>query len=809
MPSAPWGRWFSLAALLTGLSWSAAAQGVVIGAPPGFETAEEDDRTFVDVLIKGRRVAQTPVRFNSETLIFEDPVGLTNLLPMVRDKDRIAGALSRSLPTHMDHSCKVAQPRSDCGYVYPDEVALIFDPKDLTVDLFINDLYTYDRDPRARHLPPPTASPGLITRFNTRTSYDYERGNIVGTQNMRAIAGFGRHAVRADLFANSNSQTRLNALYATHTGKRLAWSAGLQRQQFGGGVANSRQLLGVRYGTTLDTRLDRSRLSASKLDISVAQSATIEIQRDGQTLDVQQIEPGQDALDTSRLPSGAYSVDLVIDEGGTVRTESRFFSSSTQLPPSDTAQWFVEFGQAIPFGVRDGFVATGETPILSFGRHQRIGSNIALKLDGTLTDDIRFAEVSTTLQADGFNGTASVLASDDGTFGYAASGSARFFGWQVYSAYRALDLGSNRIPRDSDAYDPFPNDFKQASISANRSGRWGRMGLRGFYRENSSGRESWFGGPYVDVVLLNRKRWRLNALLRQEWGSDRNSSFVGVRLSKAFNRPHDRIRSVNVSSRIDSNLIARRQTGETNDITVAETEIRADLSRDRVTRVSAFAGIRHDDETGTRAGFNYTSPWLDARLDARHQYQRQNSAFIDLRSGFAIGGHGISLTASRYESGAQVALQGPPGSPIGVQVDQRTQTIANSGSQAFLPLQSFSIYDIGIQPERTADVAYTQSTDRLVAYPGNIVQLAKSVRPITIIIGQIVDPNRVPIPEVSLSYEDQIIGRTDSAGFFQIDGSPGDVLTVRFGNDQVCSVSIPNRTDGALAYFDTGQLSCE
>ncbi len=790
------------------LSWSAAAERVAIAPPPGFEAAAEDDLTIVDIIFNGRKVASSPARFNATTITFEDPLGLAKLIPGVRDTDLVGRALSRPQSTNRDRACSAPKPPNPCNYIYPSDVAVIFDPATLQAEIFINDLYTFSRDPRAEFLPPPTVSPGLITSFDTRTAYNFENDRFIGTSNVGAIAGRGRQSVRADLFTNTSGQTRLQSLQASHVGNQTTWTIGLQSASSGGSLARSRQLLGVRWATTLETRMNRQRLNASPLDISVAQSATVEIRRDGQTLDVQQVEPSQTQLDTTRLPFGSYTVDLIIDEGGQTRTESRYYSTSSRLPPSGAPQWYVEVGQAVPFAAQEGFFVSGETPVIGFGRRQRLVANLALNLDATLTDEVRYAELSATAQSQLLSGTVTALASDDGTYGYAANAYARLRDWSFSGSYRKLEIADPEAPADDEAFDPFVSNFEQASLSANRSGRWGRLGVRGFYRKGSSGQESWFGGPYVDVTLLNRRNWRLNMLLRQEWGSDRETSFLGLRLSKSFNRPNKIIPRAYLTARYDSTMTKNTDTGEISDITVAETEIRGDLTRSSVTRTSFYGGVRHEDQLGARAGLNYSSPWLDARLDGRRDYQNQNTALFDVRSGLVFGGHGVSLAATRQDAGVQMSIDGPPGSPVAVQVDRQTRTVGKSGSHAFLPLRGFSIYDVGIQPERTRNIDYQQYTDRLVLYPGNVIQLARSVRPITIIFARLVDPAGTPIPDAFLEFEDTTLGTTGPEGYFQIDASPGDRIIVRRSKEESCEITLPAASNPSDAYLDAGTLTC-
>lgn len=240
MPFRRWGRFVLLLTLIAALSRTAEAEPVRIAAPPGWNTPQADDLTIVDVVLKGRKVASAPARFNAETITFKNPEVLAKALPGVRDLDTVARALARTHPTNEEHSCGAPSPPSPCDYIYPKDVALIFNPARLQVELFINDLYTYSRDPRARYLPPPTIAPGLITSLDTRAAYNFDSDRLIGTTNIGAIAGRGRKSVRAQLFANTNSQARLRSLQVTHVGDQTAWTLGLQSTPFNGSLSRSR-----------------------------------------------------------------------------------------------------------------------------------------------------------------------------------------------------------------------------------------------------------------------------------------------------------------------------------------------------------------------------------------------------------------------------------------------------------------------------------------------------------------------------------------------------------------------------------------
>lgn len=809
-----WGRLCLCTALLLPPQFEAAAkpvtsaERVTIAPPPGFNLAEREERTIVDIFFNGRRVFGAAARYTQTTLRFEDPQALAEALPGLRETGPIARALARRHPTNSDQLCRARGFDGACGYIYPNDVALIFDPDRLRADLFINDRFTYQRDPRARFLPPPTIAPGLISAFDTRTIYDFDRGLYLGAHNLRAVAGRGRYAVRANLFADTDSERRLRSAYLNESGQRHDRSIGLQPQQFGGGLALSRQLLGLRYNSSLNTRLDKTTLSTTALDIAVTRTATVEIRRDGELLDVQQIAPGQRLLDTDRLPRGSYTIDLVIREGAEMRTESRYFTTNSGLPPRDAPQWYVEFGHALPIRSERALVPTAETPVLAFGRQQRMGANWAVGVDGTLTDKILFLEASARFRTERVSGSISALTAGTGTRGLSATGSARLGSWTLHGAVQTLDLGPQAPTYSTAEYNPFPNSFRQASVAAGRAHAKGQYGLRGFYYENGSGRENWLAGPYADFTLLDYDRWRLNLLLRQDWATRRTNSFVGVRLSKALRRPRSRFSNLRASARVDASRSDSRHGSDQRQSVVSELELRGDLGRSRDRKLTGSVRLRHENELGAQLGLALTTPALIAQFEGRHQFQNQNTALLDLRTGFALNRQGLSFTASPRESGAMITVTGPKGSKVALQENGQTRAVTSSGSRGYLPLDPFTIADIGIQPATFQDVSYDQSTERLIVYPGNVMHAVRAVRPVTIMVGQLLRADGRAISNAVLTRRSDVIGVTDADGFFQIDASPGDRVLISATNGDTCDITLPDGPNDGEPFAQIGALIC-
>ena len=93
-------------------------------------------------------------------------------------------------------------------------------------------------------------------------------------------------------------------------------------------------------------------------------------------------------------------------------------------------------------------------------------------------------------------------------------------------------------------------------------------------------------------------------------------------------------------------------------------------------------------------------------------------------------------------------------------------------------------------------------------YPGNVIGLARTVRPISIIFDRLVDEAGGPIADALLKFDGATLGTTGPAGYFQIDASPGDTIVARRSVDESCQVVLPTNSNPTDLYLDAGTLTC-
>ncbi len=125
------------------------------------------------------------------------------------------------------------------------------------------------------------------------------------------------------------AQHHVQQLYAEHEGTghfyRVGYfspyAQGLVRQPalFGGGTPT---VLGVMLGDSDTLLIEQGQASATPVYVTPSRPGMVEIYRDGQLINSQQVISGLQALDTKVLPAGIYEVELRVLEDGQV-TERR------------------------------------------------------------------------------------------------------------------------------------------------------------------------------------------------------------------------------------------------------------------------------------------------------------------------------------------------------------------------------------------------------------------------------------------------------------------------------------------------------
>lgn len=785
-----------------GAADDAVARPFTIKSPPGFEAEADEQTTVVDIYYVGRKIGATAARFNSATISFLDPEGTAALVPDARNYAAIASALSSPLDAHRNMSCDAETPVADCGYVDPDPVAVILTTARLKADIFVSDALTYSRDERARFLPPPTLAPAMIAGISGRSFVDFDTGDLSGSGELRVAAGAGRNSVEADMFASTNGEPSLRSAFFQRVGRDRELVGGYVQSAGDWNVARSSRLVGVRYGTTLKTRIDPARLGATDIPVSVSSGATVEILRDGEVIDIQRIEPGQTRIDPSRLPGGSYPLTLRIAEGDTTRDQTIFFMSGSQLPPRDAPQWYVEAGYLAPTVSGTSFAPNvGDTVALNAGASARISASAGVAADLSIGKRDRFAEASLFSAGRGRLATIGGLISGDGDWGVFGNASLFADRWRVAGSLRMLEAADeSRFDRFA-PFDPLPESFRQAQADASVRIPRGSVGARGFYRRSTFGGESWFAGPYADIRLAKLARADIAVSAHYQFGDDRDTAFASLRLSAPLDFRRSSL-SAQASFRREALDGGDTRINEVLDVAWQSAAVAGHPLSPQLT-----LGARYEDgEVGGRAGARAETPFASAGIDARGNYQNQNNLLLDGSTAVAITRDGVGFGARYSRTGALVKLAGASDAEIDVTADGLTRASARPGGTRFIGTPDFAMIDVAIRARQSGDVDYPSHADRLVLFPGNVPVVSRRVWRVTIMVGRLVDASGAPMPNLRLR-TGEFLGATDEAGYFQIDYDGGQ-LTAEPLEGAPCVVETPTEIAAAGPYLDADDIVC-
>ena len=105
------------------------------------------------------------------------------------------------------------------------------------------------------------------------------------------------------------------------------------------------------------------------------------------------------------------------------------------------------------------------------------------------------------------------------------------------------------------------------------------------------------------------------------------------------------------------------------------------------------------------------------------------------------------------------------------------------------------------------DLAYSQETERFIVYPGNVIRLDRSIQPVLILVGQLVDGDGGILP-AALMRTTEVLGRTDQEGYFQIDVVLGETVRVTQSNGETYRFAITEVMVSPEPYTNLGKVTC-
>ncbi len=798
---------------------------IEVGEPEGFSALTKPQSVLADIWFGGKRLGEAMVRFQPGSLRFEDPAAVAALIPTLSDKPAVLLALSdNALAANADLVCMPGADAARCGRLSPEVAGVIFDEGRFRADLFVNPrLLERTAAIREQYVERPQAGLSVVDSVSAVVSGAGNGERFYNVQN-RLILGSSEARLRAETAYASEFGVQADRLVIEldKPGKRYSagafWTPGTD-------MVVRRKMLGLGVETQFDTRLDKDAMRGNPITVFLSQRAKVDIVRDGRVIATRFYEAGNQGLDTSALPDGSYEVVLrIVEAGGGVREERRFFTRNRQIAPVGHAINFAYAGVLVDDFSRQFLAPTG-TPFVQVGTARRLGPRLAYDLTVMATDEAVLGQAGITLLSQPAQFRLAGLASSNGSlgglFGVSSTGNSRFnFDFElrhVGAGHAAPSLlaapgaglspfGFSGIYGVDQAQLPVARaTFTQISGSAGYSFNRAQIGLAGTWRREQGLADYYSIGPWLRAELLRKGPWQVSLSGNYSATSYGNSGFVGLGL---------RLLGPSASLAVEGGMRTRRfENADRETDFVGSVSGSWQRTNPAGVDIELGAGYEHDLDRNLLHGRTLLRA-RQAQLTGEISHNLEGIGGstqygIGLQTTLVASGSGVSLVGrDPNESTVMVDINGaPPNSSFEVLVNDAPSGTVQSGEKLSLALTPYRQYDVRIRPTGDALLHYDGSARRVGLYPGTVARLEWSARKVHAMFGRLAYSGGEPVAGASIRTEGGI-GQTDDNGYFQIEAAEGAALDVSLPNGRSCRVQ-PPQVEAAHGYAAIGTLTCD
>lgn len=754
--------------------------------PAGFEFLLEPQTTLVDVYYGGQYLLSTMATYSPGEIRFENPSEVVARLPNLLDRDRTLEGLSKLLAANEGLLCQANQ-RSNCGRLPALVTGVIFDETSYRVDLFVSsEELGVQGLSISRYLP--QSDVGFSFMHGISAAYsDADSRQSDYSINGSTLFALGESRLR--LFSNISKQDDLVfdlAAWENDFEGRSRQIGLLQTDNQNSEFLPPLQIAGIRVASTLDTRNDLDLSEGTPLTVFLANSSRVELLKDGRLVSTGVYAAGNQALDTSLLPSGAYDITIRILEGGAVVSEeTRFYRKTSQIPPRDQSIYFVEVGQLMDDEADDTFPDSRDNWLLRGSYASRFSDSLGLQGAGAITDTDKLVEAGLFYLGRYLNASSSLARTSRGDSAYFLSANARLGSLFLNGNYRKLDIDGHTPQASDDEFLLGEQASTQASLRLTHPLGSGRINFEHRLNERDDAR---IATNTLSIDLPAMKFSNQSHLLTDFSFSEQEGIWQALlRVSVNFRSNHWQYRasqshlqqkdnqaddisqlSINwndrqiLASNLDMGLNTRRQDGgDATDLDVnwesSHAQIRASVDRQT---------LGEETETGYSGVLTTT--------------------IIGDVEGLTMGGREINQSAVIIEMDSE-KYDGH----FDVIVDDSVRSYARPGNISVVNLNPFETYRIRVKDKGKQLLAYEEREEEVTLYPGNVKRLKWAVARIDVVFGRIVTESGEPLANALVEGVEGL-AVTDEYGLFQAELAQGvrqlDIKT----RTQQCRVELPD-----------------
>ncbi len=775
-------------AMLCSVSPAFAEVKVQSGAPEGFEALDAPRQTVVMLRYGGDALGPVPAHFSPGRISFDNPAAILDKLPSVTDRQRVSAALSKPMETHPDLLC-TAKRTENCGSLVPDVAGVIFDESTLSAELFVNRDYLAVVDQNTlRYLPLPERNFSTVSSFNGAVNGANGQGTNYTVSN-DTVFSVGEAKLSTQTTAG---QTGLRFDTANASVDRNGWTAG-------GGLFRShamqllsdRDMAGVSYSTSMKTRLDDQKTRGNDVILYLPRRSYVSIYREGRLYSSQAYEAGNQRIDTSELPDGAYEITLKIqDSDGETREEKRFFAKTQDIPPPDQPTFYFDGGLIRKTAATDETVPQiTSKPILRTGIVERVAENVGMSFSVLGVQDRALAETGAVWIDQGTKVSATALTSTRGDLGFQGSYLQTMGDFNTSIDVRKTWMVKSPIP----GFEDQSGNITQASATMNYAIDTDlSLGMRASYSSENA-QVSTSVGPYSEWRIWSEGEASLGLTVAAAHTDHQNEASTLLHFSYSFG-------DYNVSGAGGVSFDNHR-TGPVGNLHVMHTDNTPGNA------LTLGGGVSTGNSQQVFSGdADWQNNFGQLRGSAQESLGHNNSGF-GYGGSFAVNATQLDdeIDIGGDQSGKSAVIvetSGDADAPMKIFVNNVERGTIKSGGRQILYLMPFHTYDIRLAPAKNALLDYESDNKRVTLYPGNVSKLHWSINKFYVVSARIVTPDDKPLVQATLK-ESKAQVSTDRNGRMQAELSKPASLTFESGNGATCQVALPQSVkpvNGVLLY---------
>ncbi|MSP53635.1 MAG: hypothetical protein EXR81_05225 [Gammaproteobacteria bacterium] len=801
---------------------------IVTGIPRGFENLSQNTTTMVDLYYGGKPIGTTMATFNDNTIRFRDPRTVVALIPDLKNKESVITAFTGNLPNHSELVCMQGTLNTTCNTLMPDIAGVILNPENFRVNLFVNPSYLATPQQGAGLLPNSDAGFSYINSLSAATSginmpqHNSQSSNIISNN----VLAYGNSRLNADVaYGNSLNDPTQQELYlnqfngAVYNGDWL-YQGGMFNTP-GNTFVSGQNILGASIGTTLDTVQDTSNNYGTQLQIFLPQAATVNIYKDGRLFVTARYPMGNQILDTSALPSGAYPILIEIrTDQGVLSRQTRFFAKTGMIPPANFPQYYLDAGylQNNLFTNNAQIPTFSKQVIYETGLNFRLSSIFGANADFTGGKHSNFFTLGAFLLGNGFQIGPQIMTGSHNSKGLGIQALSNFGGLQstfmVRQIWGAIKTAIPIIPAntDYDDVDPFvASEETSTQESANLGYQLGiaTIGFNATRSKQETFPDTYSYGPTLLMTLFQGGGTTVN--LNVFGAKTQDDVEVLGQINVYFNSEHW-IQTADAGYRSISH--ADNRAPDTTALGDAGVYWRNYNAAQEGLQVGAQAHAERDTQNvGSTLNFNDRYGIVDATTNytvagngtpGNIQYSAMATTHLAYDpEGAAVGGSQLG------DTGVIVYIASPhPNDLFEVYVNDQLVEILRTDHATPIFLAPFATYRISVRDISEKFYNYDQSPQIVTLYRGNMRTLTWHAAQKIIIYGNVLQANGYPFAfrPITGAVEPAM---TERNGDLQTEVfNDTHELKGYYANGNSCTIRLPRLKDKE-AFDAVGALTCE